>query len=88
MKVKKDLIISNNPNVESHKKVVLKRGEVWFKPVDFTWNYLCHFVQKETTLTLSSFFAGTSLSLLLDTRNTSESRFIDIAFFNIETKLK
>ena len=48
-------------------------------------NYLCQFVQKETPLTQCSFFAGTSLPLLLDTRNTSESSFIAFACFNIET---
>lgn len=36
-----------------------------------------------------SFFAGTSLSLLLDTEETSGSSFFYIAFlFNMETKLK
>ena len=31
-----DLVTSNNPNGESHEKIVLKQGEAWLKPGDFT----------------------------------------------------
>ena len=45
-KKKTDMATSNNPDGDSHKKIILKRGEAWLKPGDFTYSYLRPFAQE------------------------------------------